>query len=48
MLSERAAIKFGHSPQWNASDPKGALYWNRHSGGADGMADYLAFAEQKS
>jgi hypothetical protein len=48
MLSERVATRFGRSPRWNASDPKGALYWNRHSGGADGMAGYLAFAEQES
>jgi hypothetical protein len=48
MLSERATIRFGHSPQWDASDPEGALYWNRHSGGAEGMAGYLAFAEQES
>jgi hypothetical protein len=38
--------RIGRAERWSAYDPNGPLYWQRASGGADGLQRYLQFAAQ--
>ncbi len=38
--------RIGRAERWSAYDPEGSLYWQRASGGADGLQRYLQFAAQ--
>lgn len=47
LLRERLTETGHRSPRWSAYDPEGPLYWNRSTGGPDGLASYLEFARRQ-
>ena len=46
LLWSHIEARAGRVQRWSAYDPGGPLYWDRASGGADGLQRYLEFAAQ--
>jgi hypothetical protein len=46
LLWSHIETRAGRAKRWSAYDPDGPLYWDRASGGEDGLQRYLQFAEQ--
>jgi hypothetical protein len=44
ILEDQIGTRIGSPPRWSAYDPQGPLYWDRESGGADGLQRYVEFA----
>jgi hypothetical protein len=48
LLRTRLETRVGSPPRWSAYDPEGPLFWERDTGGATGLSEYLEFAVASS
>ena len=48
LLRTRLETRMGSAPRWSAYDPEGPLFWQRDTGGATGLPQYLEFAAASS
>ena len=46
LVRDRVGVAMGRPARWSAHDPEGPLFWQRPTGGPDGLERYLRMAAE--